>query len=323
MLLTNGMAIWERVIWAVDPFEGPGELRDCVVQTLLELEARAATEIQPVYVLSPSELNLSVDLDPLWIEQYRPAAATALQQLAATAGLGRVAEPQVLGHGSSSIRDAVRHLTAYAEQTGADLIVAGTHGRRGVSRLLMGSFAETMVLHSPVPILVVGPESRPGLDHIVFATDLGDHSRLLFDQAIRLAHRLDSRLTVFHALPNPVEPIFQSGMFLLGGAWVPVHHYFSEDAEQRRSQVNEWVERARREGVDARAEVDESGDSVMDSLLGCAERQRAGLIALAAQSGPWKATFIGSVPRQVVRHARCPVWILHPETEGAEKKGAA
>jgi nucleotide-binding universal stress UspA family protein len=41
----------------------------------------------------------------------------------------------------------------------ADLIVVGTHGRRGVSRLLVGSDAEQIVRMAPVPVLVVRGES--------------------------------------------------------------------------------------------------------------------------------------------------------------------
>lgn len=37
----------------------------------------------------------------------------------------------------------------------ADLIVCGTHGRRGVRRMLMGSDAEYILRHSPVPVLMV------------------------------------------------------------------------------------------------------------------------------------------------------------------------
>lgn len=44
----------------------------------------------------------------------------------------------------------------------ADLIVAGTHGRRGVSRLVLGSSAESIVRLSPVPVLLVrAPEAKP------------------------------------------------------------------------------------------------------------------------------------------------------------------
>jgi len=41
-----------------------------------------------------------------------------------------------------------------AQRCGADLIVLGTHGRRGVRRLVMGSDAEEVVRTSPVPVLL-------------------------------------------------------------------------------------------------------------------------------------------------------------------------
>ena len=43
-----------------------------------------------------------------------------------------------------------------AREHQVDLIICGTHGRRGVRRLLMGSDAEYVVRHSPVPVLLVG-----------------------------------------------------------------------------------------------------------------------------------------------------------------------
>ncbi len=42
-----------------------------------------------------------------------------------------------------------------AKEWGADLIVCGTHGRRGIRRIVMGSDAEYIVRHAPVPILLV------------------------------------------------------------------------------------------------------------------------------------------------------------------------
>ena len=42
-----------------------------------------------------------------------------------------------------------------ARQVHADMIVLGSHGRRGLARLFMGSDAEQIVRHAPVPVLVV------------------------------------------------------------------------------------------------------------------------------------------------------------------------
>ena len=45
--------------------------------------------------------------------------------------------------------------SAHAKQCKADLIVMGTHGRRGLSRLALGSDAELVVRSSPIPVLLV------------------------------------------------------------------------------------------------------------------------------------------------------------------------
>ncbi len=42
-----------------------------------------------------------------------------------------------------------------AAQWPADLVVVGTHGRRGLDRLLLGSVAEAILRHCPVPVLLV------------------------------------------------------------------------------------------------------------------------------------------------------------------------
>ena len=46
-------------------------------------------------------------------------------------------------------------IVAYAKDSGIDLIVMGTHGRTGVSHLLVGSVAERVVRTAPCPVLTV------------------------------------------------------------------------------------------------------------------------------------------------------------------------
>lgn len=47
------------------------------------------------------------------------------------------------------------HVAEQARSAKADLIVVGSHGRRGIGRVLMGSDAEQIVRTAPVPVLVV------------------------------------------------------------------------------------------------------------------------------------------------------------------------
>lgn len=51
--------------------------------------------------------------------------------------------------------DTIIHL---AQKEGFDLIIMGTHGRRGLRHMVMGSVAEDVVRASPCPVLTVGPK---------------------------------------------------------------------------------------------------------------------------------------------------------------------
>ena len=51
--------------------------------------------------------------------------------------------------------DPATEITRVAEEIGADLIVMGTHGRTGLTRLLMGSVAEQVVRKATCPVLTV------------------------------------------------------------------------------------------------------------------------------------------------------------------------
>jgi universal stress protein A len=56
---------------------------------------------------------------------------------------------------------AVEQIPHLAHEEGADLIVMGTHGRTGLSRILMGSVAEVVLRRAPCPVLMVKqPESQ-------------------------------------------------------------------------------------------------------------------------------------------------------------------
>jgi nucleotide-binding universal stress UspA family protein len=54
-----------------------------------------------------------------------------------------------------------QELAQIAADLEADLVVVGTHGRRGIARLLLGSVAEAVVRLAPCPVLVVRPKALP------------------------------------------------------------------------------------------------------------------------------------------------------------------
>ncbi len=65
---------------------------------------------------------------------------------------GLPVECVLIAEGSGRICD---HVAEHARISQADLIVVGSHGRRGVGRVLLGSDAEQIIRQAPVPVLVV------------------------------------------------------------------------------------------------------------------------------------------------------------------------
>jgi nucleotide-binding universal stress UspA family protein len=85
-----------------------------------------------------------------WYEEAREEANGRLakaRELATAAGVDIESE-LVVGRPSKTIVE-------YAKEHDCDHIVTGSHGRSGVSRILLGSVAETVVRRSPVPVTVV------------------------------------------------------------------------------------------------------------------------------------------------------------------------
>jgi nucleotide-binding universal stress UspA family protein len=92
--------------------------------------------------------ELGVALTAATIDQLVVDNQVALDRLAATctAPMGQV----LIKSG-----DALDMINQAATELAIDLIVMGTHGRRGLSRALLGSMAETVVRSAPCPVLTV------------------------------------------------------------------------------------------------------------------------------------------------------------------------
>lgn len=55
---------------------------------------------------------------------------------------------------------AAEAIVSAAEETGADIIVLGTHGRKGIDKILFGSVAEKVIKTATIPVLSMRPEDQ-------------------------------------------------------------------------------------------------------------------------------------------------------------------
>lgn len=82
------------------------------------------------------------------VEQWQKEAEERLKALVPPVDRGRVRV-------SSTVASPYPEILRFAGEQRIDLIVMGTHGRGGVSHLLLGSIAEKVVRRAPCPVLTV------------------------------------------------------------------------------------------------------------------------------------------------------------------------
>jgi nucleotide-binding universal stress UspA family protein len=324
-----------RVIWAVDAFEATNQIHYNCAAVLRFFKERFKSQINPVCVLSASQLNLPGERAGRWIHHYQPAIEKEIQTVLKEVHLDEQVEtPEILLQRSTSTTEAVNLLSQFALSRDADLIVVGTHGRSGMERFLLGSFTETLLLRSEVPVLVIGQtlQEFKNIDRIFFPTEFGPHSKFIFRQVVRMAAEMKAKLTLFHYIPHPIEPVFQSGIYLLGGSWIPVQAFFGDEVNKKTKRIGLWTKWANQQGVETDSLIHSEGGVISDVILSEAERRKMNCIVMEAQSGPISAALVGSITRQVIRSAACPVWVVRhgmqkalafPSASSQDKKQAA
>jgi nucleotide-binding universal stress UspA family protein len=175
----------------------------------------------------------------------------------------------------------------------------------------MGSFAETLLLQSKIPVLVIHPGWKPkAIDKILYPTDFGTGSKDMLKRVIAIAQAWDAELVIHHVVERPVEPVFQSGLYLMGGGWVPLNEFITASQERSTRLLEDYKRVAEKTGVKVRTILDDSAVSVTESIQEAAAKEKASLIALQARSGATKSALLGSISRQVIRSASCLVWVL-------------
>jgi len=145
------MSAYRRILAAVDGSEaGSAGLREA-----LRLAKSEGGELCILHVVNESVPYTPlagappINLVPLLIESGRRVLDEAREQ----AHKQGVEAKTILAENPD--RNVAPRIVAQARRQRADLIVLGTHGRRGVRRLVLGSDAEQVVRTAPVPVLLV------------------------------------------------------------------------------------------------------------------------------------------------------------------------
>jgi nucleotide-binding universal stress UspA family protein len=196
---------------------------------------------------------------------------------------------------------------------GADLVVLTTHGRGAFSRFWLGSVADTLVRHAPLPILLVRPQEtapdlsqEPVLSEILIPLDGSALSEQILPRAIALGSLGHATYTLLQV----VEPALGGFGTELYGATVDEQALVQARA-QAQSYLDQVAMRLRAEGLRVHTVV--LLGLPAQAILEYTRTHAVDVVALAThgRSGV-RRLLLGSVADKVVRGADIPVLLQRP-----------
>jgi nucleotide-binding universal stress UspA family protein len=243
-----------------------------------------------------------VPLPPEYNEAIHSDAKRRLEEAASVARKAGVdvEHELILSSPSNGILDV-------AQRRGADLIVAGTRGRSGWKRALLGSTAARLVRRATCPVMTVRHDddaSPRAIRTIVVPTDFSKDADVAVATAAEIVGKsgADRRLVLVHAYRIPIE-----------AAHLPSHVLQEAIRETERAAhdgLEKLAERLRQTGL--RIEIAAREGDPTQVILELADLVRCDLIAIGThgRSG-LEHLLLGSTAERVLSSAQCPVLTVH------------
>lgn len=167
--------MYKRILVAIDG----SETSEHAFDTALQLARDSDAQLQPLYVVdNPLMAYDAFGYDPTnlrdaFVEDGKRLLADALARMKHenVAGVPRIVDVAPVGE------DISERIRISANEFNADLLVLGTHGRRGFKRLFLGSVAERVMRSASLPVLLVPSRQtqatvadKPGQTEVAAAT---------------------------------------------------------------------------------------------------------------------------------------------------------
>ena len=255
------------------------------------------------HVISPEiyDYNPAEAIPPI-LEGLLANANKQMERISASGTLSGVPHQTIVRDG-----EVWETLSAIAAEYQSDLIVAGTHGRRGARKRILGSIAEEIYRLASIPVLTVGPKSiLPELEklRILYATDFSSESVRALPYAVSLAQEFGGLLTVLHVATGAAP---ESDMRMKLG------EFFTEELHDLLPAENlPWAE------VDYRVKFGPAAEGILDA----AHESSAGMIVMGVRGmGSLQSSVsrFGSTAQWVVSSANAPVLTVRGKVFGKER----
>lgn len=185
-----------------------------------------------------------------------------------------------------------------------NLVVMGTHGRTGLKKWLIGSVAEKVVRHSPIPLITVHQDlKKHRIKNVLIPVDFSKYAKKAVVFGLQIAKKLQARPHFLFVVTMETHPEYFISTF---GSFLETNPEFKKDFKKR---LKEFVGRPKEEATYAIVE-----GKAHEEIKNYAEKKRIDLIIMANHGmSALEHLLMGSTTERVVRVARCPVLTIHED----------
>jgi nucleotide-binding universal stress UspA family protein len=289
------------------------ELAEQAVPVAATLAGRADAELILVHVHAPTAV------DPIYVEGL-PVIDEHMRSLRREheqAYLDGARERLATGARASTVLLEGRVASAVATDArtrAAQLLVLTTHGRSGFERAWLGSVADELTRISPVPLLLIRPQTAlpaTRFRRILVPLDGSPLAETVVEHAIRMAKlEPEAEIVLLGVLPDDSTPVLGPASLLRPSA------ASEERARKREAATRAYLDgiaaRVRSAGLGATARI-QAARAVAATILETARSERVDLVALSThgRSGLLRMA-LGSVADKVVRGSQTPILLYRP-----------
>jgi len=146
------MKKFKKILFPVDF----SEVSPKIVPYVIAMADKFDAEVHLVFVVRKLENCRSIFVSPISVENFETeivlGAETKMEEFV-QGFFKSILKPKT----KILIGDIAEEIIKYIKAEGIDLVIIGTHGRKGMDRIILGNIADRVIRSSPVPVLSVNP----------------------------------------------------------------------------------------------------------------------------------------------------------------------
>lgn len=302
-----------KILWAMNPMDEDRNVFNRATEMIKAIQKKHQVQVIPVYVMTPEIVNWAGQIPIKELKKFTGDVSLKMEKELKTLKGIHSSLPEILYNTDTSTTRSIKKLLGFAKAHSVDAILTVSHSRSEFANMFLGSFTESLLMKSKIPLIVVPNNTKKitNINKIVFPVDLVHSETAHFKNIAKFSKMMRAKLNLVHKLPNPVDPVLQHSSYMLGGGWISVGEFFKLDVQQRKERLAKLKNKIQKNTDSVSAKILEGPGSISGEVKSYMDKNKIPMLAINTSAKNRASYIIGSVARSVIKESDRPVLVMH------------